>query len=580
MVKPIKSSKELGKKISAKLREKKYVFLGKRLKLGFKAIPGRKYILIHIDGLSYDVLKYALEKNKLPTIKKLLEKEKYKLSKWQSGLPPGTPHMQAGFFYGDNTKIPAYRYILKQENRGISFGSPVDCKYIEEKYFGDIPGSLEGGSSYGNIFSGDAEHSTFTLSTLFKSSKKKRFKESKHFLLLFANPWVFFKVLFYSFRELMIEIFESFFDPIYRLITGKIINFAPVMISSYRFFLNGLMRELQTIGCIIDMKRGMPGIYSLFPAYDEIAHLRGRISRSALWTLKSLDRNIKKIYKNKPDDYDLYIISDHGSSPSLPFELLYGKSLPEYIKSCIVQKIRIKHINHPENDEITRLRIISRNLRDLKHKFSKPFRLLLYPVLMLFGKSRLSSEKKVQIKKRSDIALLISSSMAQVYFGKSREYLTYRTIQRMFPGLVKKLLYHPGIGIIIMRHNNGRIILHKEGSIFLKNDKIEKKGKDFIKYFSNDEKIWSQLKHMSNLEDMGDMVLLGNYENSRIVSFGTDLAAHCSIGGPQHDAIFISKRKINLSKIENASQLYPIFRSYVEQNHKLAPLAKNKLNKS
>jgi Type I phosphodiesterase / nucleotide pyrophosphatase. len=86
---------------------------------------------------------------------------------------------------------------------------------------------------------------------------------------------------------------------------------------------NVIFKEIETFGAIMDISRGVPSIYSDYIGYDELSHHRGPYSYSALRTLKAIDRKIYHINKavlKSERKYDIFIISDHGHTPSVPFQ--------------------------------------------------------------------------------------------------------------------------------------------------------------------------------------------------------------------------------------------------------------------
>jgi uncharacterized membrane protein YvlD (DUF360 family) len=70
--------------------------------------PGRKLVMLEIDGLSYHHLKQAIAKGKMPAVQAMIQEEGYVLSKVDCGIPSQTSACQAGIMFGDNDDIPAY----------------------------------------------------------------------------------------------------------------------------------------------------------------------------------------------------------------------------------------------------------------------------------------------------------------------------------------------------------------------------------------------------------------------------------------------------------------------------------------
>ena len=64
--------------------------------------PSRGFIAIQIDALAHQDLELALKRGYVPTLKRLLEREKWTLRRFPAGLPSATPAAQAAIFYGTN----------------------------------------------------------------------------------------------------------------------------------------------------------------------------------------------------------------------------------------------------------------------------------------------------------------------------------------------------------------------------------------------------------------------------------------------------------------------------------------------
>ena len=94
-----------------KIKAKKYEFYNK--KLGLKNLKTRKkFIIAHIDGLSYELLQYCMDKRITPFIRKLTSD--YNLTSYNCGLPSNTPSFQANVLYGSNKNIPGLNFFDKK----------------------------------------------------------------------------------------------------------------------------------------------------------------------------------------------------------------------------------------------------------------------------------------------------------------------------------------------------------------------------------------------------------------------------------------------------------------------------------
>ena len=137
----------------------------------------KKFIVIQIDSLPYSLLKKFMKKGGCKTIRKLL-KRGYHLQKYTCGVLSGTPFVQAGIMYGDNSMVPGFRFIDKREKRHINFANPNIIRRFETRHFRKKQGILEGGSSYSNHLSGHASRSILTMSTMTRTKGRlKRLSE-------------------------------------------------------------------------------------------------------------------------------------------------------------------------------------------------------------------------------------------------------------------------------------------------------------------------------------------------------------------------------------------------------------------
>ncbi|MCK4899731.1 MAG: phage holin family protein, partial [Anaerolineales bacterium] len=82
----------------------------------------RGVVMLEIDGLSYYHIQKAIDDGYMPTIKKMMDEQGYRISRVDCGLPATTPACQAGILQGNNENIPAFRWLDKETNRIIAGG--------------------------------------------------------------------------------------------------------------------------------------------------------------------------------------------------------------------------------------------------------------------------------------------------------------------------------------------------------------------------------------------------------------------------------------------------------------------------
>ncbi|MBN1544193.1 alkaline phosphatase family protein [Candidatus Woesearchaeota archaeon] len=543
-----------------KIKDLRYESVMKRLDLK-KARPSkRKFIIIQIDSLPCSILKQFLDRGSCRFMKRLIDKEGYHLQSFNCGVPSGTPAVQSGIMYGDNSAIPGFRFVDKRKRRQFSFGNPNHVKFIENTFFAGKKGILEGGASYSNIFSGGAQRSIFTMSTITKDKRFRRIKESSLWLFLLLHPASLWRVIYYSVAELLIESVEIITHPVMRLF-GKRKAIFGFRIPFRRILMNVILTEIITIGAILDIRRGLPKIYLNYLSYDDIAHLRGPHSTAAFFMVRALDRRIRRIVNSiKDDGYDVFIMSDHGQVDSVPFRTVEGITLAQFIEKCA--HVGSFGLSSANEGRLSLISVLMRKTLDFMKYVSSPLRWM--GSSFARGMMNVIRPQSFRFVWDEDERIFVadSCSLANVYFSASREMMDLRQINRKYPLLVEKLLRNRSIGVVMAKQGDRVMLMHRRGMVIIGNDFVRKQGRDFLHEYGDEETLISQLRGFSKVKFLGDLVLFGKYKDGVAVSFTEHVGAHGGIGGDMMHPFFISKRKYDLGKVENARELNKIFQEY------------------
>jgi len=532
-----------------------------RIHLGLPKITTnykKKFLIIEIDGLSYSTLKKAMKNKDMPFMKQL-RKRKYKLQPFYCGLPANTFSTQTGIFYGKNDSIPGFKFVDKKEQRRFSFLQLRHAKHLEEKYYKNSFGILRNGSSITTTFSGNATNTILTLSKILDSTGPTHLSFYRYLTYYTLNPFFVSRILYYSTKEFLIELKENVYDIMKRITKGKRINhlFSYPLFPFKRIFGNSIFKELSVFGSMLDMQRNVPYIYLSLIGYDELAHFRGPFSHSARSQLLELDRAIKRIHKYSKG-YDVYIISDHGMTPAIPFDRAFHYSLEEFIEDCIEKNVKSDFSN-----QNPRLDLLNLKLKRLKRYLYKPINLII-KVALSYPK-RKSAPSKIE---KNSIILEISSNLAHLYFTHSNKQLNISNINKKYPYLLDNLIQHPGIGIVIGKQNNKIYVNNKFGKVTISN-KIQFEGKRFLQDYGDEKVLIKQIKDFMKIKNIGDLVIIGDYDGKQMVSFNpAHLGTHTAFGGEQGQAFFMSKQDLDLSKVTNARELFTIFERYHKKNKK------------
>src|SRR5690606_15511994 len=245
----------------------------------------RGFVVIQIDALAHEDLERALQRGYMPQLKRLIERDGWMLRRFPAGLPSATPAAQAAIFHGTKDRIPAFRFYEKAQRRVIIGSQRPSMQFIRDR----LPerGILDGGSSYVNLFDGGASRAVFTLAAREPQPLFQNLGGTRLLLLLLLHP---IRVL----RMLVASIWEYLREERDRLVSQFRGRY-----TYYWWYLpflhigsNVILRELQTLAVMLDIYTGVPAIYTTYNAYDEFAHHFGPSSRTALKSLRALDRRI------------------------------------------------------------------------------------------------------------------------------------------------------------------------------------------------------------------------------------------------------------------------------------------------
>src|SRR5690349_21858418 len=115
-------------------------------------------LLIQIDGFAFRQLERALAEGRMPFLRRLMEREHYKLMPFYSGLPSTTPAVQGELYYGVKCAVPAFGFLDRATDYLASMYETDIVKGVQYQLekTGKRP-LLEGGSSWSNMYSGGAD---------------------------------------------------------------------------------------------------------------------------------------------------------------------------------------------------------------------------------------------------------------------------------------------------------------------------------------------------------------------------------------------------------------------------------------
>src|SRR5207245_9271189 len=163
-------------------------------------------VFFQLDGLWYAVRVRELERGGMPTLARWLRAGGRVLDECEPLLPTQTSASQAGILHGTNDGIPAFRWWEKDRRQLYVSNHPADAREVMQR-LSDGHGLLVGGTSIGNLFSGDAERSYLTAATVDDPAREAR---RSHVLdWFFVSPYAYLRWLVLSIGEIVKEVAQA-----------------------------------------------------------------------------------------------------------------------------------------------------------------------------------------------------------------------------------------------------------------------------------------------------------------------------------------------------------------------------------
>ncbi|MEE1149466.1 MAG: phage holin family protein [Methanobrevibacter sp.] len=506
----------------------------KKRKNEIKDYPG--VIIVEIDGLAYEVLREAVERGEMPTMKKMIESGDYNLRMWETDLSSQTGASQAGILHGNNEGIVAFRWIEKSNGNQMMQCSGITKVPELEQRISDGNGLLvDNGASRSNLFSGDTDNVIFTFSKIMDFKKLY----NKAWYSVFSNPSNFARIIALFLADIIREIWSQ--------ITHSIRNVRPrikrgIAYIPTRAATNVFMREINTSTLIGDMMVGDVDVaYSTYLGYDEIAHHSGVRDSDAWIALRAMDQQIKHLTdanKYCPRDYQFVIQSDHGQTNGATFTQRYGETFEDFVKSLLPEDMTVFAKLNSDEDHFAGTSPFSREKKKIKKEQEE--------------------EKELN---DSEVIVLASGNLAMIYLTQWSQRLTYEELNNYFPELIPGIINNEYVGFILVKsQEHGDLAIGKNGTYYLDSGEIE--GENPLEGFGDN--IVRHLKRTSSFEHTPDILVNSFYDEKadEVCAFEELVGSHGGAGGDQSKPFILYPSSWNVSDedIIGAESIYKLLK--------------------
>jgi hypothetical protein len=447
---------------------------------------------------------------------------------WECDLSSQTGASQAGLLLGSNDDMPAFRWYEKETGRTMVSNHGKDAVEIESRH-SDGGGLLAaGGASRGNMFSGDAPRCSATMSVL----RDRQRSSAREYFAYFADPYGFTRTIALYLWDVLLELRaagrqrrrgEEHIDRggLYPLMRGAI---------------TVVMRDLNVASLLGDILEGVPVVYSTFVGYDEVAHHSGIEQPDAFAVLRQHDAQLARLEKaieQAPRPYHLVVLSDHGQSQGRPFRQRYGVALDELVRDSVDGR-SVYAPSAPDEG----LSSVGGALTDARDEETAGGRMLARATRsrmvddeVVIGPNREAAEQAQADASANDAVVLASGGLGLIYLPQPDHRLSLSEIESMHPQLVESLETHPGIGFVMVRADDGALVLGSGGRRRLSDDQVT--GEDPLRHFG--EHAADHLRRTDGFPHCPDILVNCMYDPdaNEVAPFEEFMGSHGCLGGWQ-----------------------------------------------
>jgi hypothetical protein len=465
---------------------------------------GRKLVVLHIDGLSANMLERALHDGDMPFVRRLIDAEGYELHRYRCGLPSTTPFAQAGILYGNNDEIPCFRWWDRERRVVVQFGTRSTFKKVADKYFAGCEPLTKDGACIATCYpAGAAEDFGIAYQERSYGQGEKSRSAWNVLLPYLANPvhigdwlWQIVAVLVRTIADYLTARAEGR-HPSRSYVATDVVE---------EVFVHHLTRYAVQRA----MREGYSPIYAGFYAFDEVAHAFGPADDSALRVLKHVDHTIEKVASSRGGRYEMVVLSDHGQIDTTPFAASHGKEFGEILAE-LLPGFRVEEVK-------------GRN----------------------FGPSRDDA--------RGHVAVTRSGGGAHIYFTDRRQRMTYRELKAEHPELLEAIAGLSQVALVMVR--DGEQNLFFCGAEALR----DAAARPVLARYDDPDILLTHLTRLNSFQHSGDVVVFGAFIDGKQINFENQAGGHGSIGGEQLHPFVLAKKEwdLDISRVNSAQELHPV----------------------
>jgi hypothetical protein len=442
--------------------------------------------------------------------------------------------------------IPGFHYFNRERQADIHFPRPGHAAWVEEKLASGRRGIVQGGSTYGCVFTGGADNNFFSFASLTKPSGRGVLSALSPFIVV---TWVLVKNTALSLNELIRSALRFVAHPLrarrgWRWVTMKI-------------GMSVWVRGFFTMAVSRDLYAGTPAIYVNYLNYDVAAHAFGPRSPQAMLALRHVDRALNQLWRvmrRVPEhQYDFYILSDHGQAGCTPYrEVCAGQRLERWIFDEFLYR---DGAGAPEAGASTGL------VQGIQAR--RRGTIGLFQQFLNYIEEDFLRRGDPEAYQKEGVRVISAGPNAFLYVVDEKAPLDIDAVERRYPGLAGKLSQSRGIGFVLARSGNGPVC-------FWKGQRLQLHESELGPFAARQDAaiVVNSIGDLMRMPSAGDLVIYGTDSGQGHVSYIPERGAHAGPSADEMHTFVVRPGHVSFpSAITHPVQLYPHFISYQHAAH-------------
>jgi uncharacterized membrane protein YvlD (DUF360 family) len=499
-------------------------------------------LLLQVDGLGIDTLRRAVRTGDMPAVARLLDDGSHRLAEWHTDWSSQTGASVCGILHGDNSDVIGFRWYEKDRDHVMVCSSPEDAAEIERRH-SDGRGLLAvDGAARASLFTGDAAHTSLTMSALPLISGAGRRRRGRDgvgagYYAYFANPANALRTgvgaLVDVGREISAAVRQHRAGVRPRVSRG---GFYPLA----RAGTTVIARDVVVSAITEDMLAGRAVVYADFMGYDEVGHHSGVERFDALAVLRGIDRQIGRLHRATqlaPRRYHIIALSDHGQTQGWAFADRFGESIEALVgRLCGEPQADPRRGSHSESSRPAEGWPIDAVLAEASSAggpIARRLRARVERAGYAADRPRTPSGAPSDVARVAPgVVVVASGHVAMVSFTEHPGRVELETIEREYPELLPSLVDHPGIGFVLVRSAEfGPVVLGRDGLRRLATDVVI--GEDPLTAYGPHAA--DLVRRVDAFPHCADLMINSRYDPARDEAspFEPHVGSHGGLGGGQ-----------------------------------------------